>query len=59
MDSKTPEARRYFNQKIADIIPIACHYNATTLITKNADLIQVIEVQGFIQKELSEILVKF
>ena len=45
---------KYFNQKIADIIPVVAHYNPSTLITKNGDLIQIIEVRGFIQKEFSD-----
>ena len=54
MDIRNSEMREHFNEKIADIIPIVGHYDATTLITKNADLIQIIKIQGFIQKELSD-----
>ena len=53
MSAENSKIIRYFNQKIADIIPIVGHYNPTTLITKNGDLIQIIEIRGFIQKELS------
>ena len=35
------------NQKISDYIPIACHYDPTTLITKNGDLIKIISISGF------------
>lgn len=35
------------NNAVADCIPIAFHYDSNTLITKNADLVQIIEVKGF------------
>ncbi len=45
------ETSNDFTQKIshtiANIIPIACHYNQHTLITKNGELIQVIKIGGF------------
>lgn len=28
-------------------IPVACHYNPDTLLTKNSDLVQIIEISGF------------
>ncbi len=34
-------------QAIEDFIPIACHYDPSTLLDKNGNLIQVIEVLGF------------
>lgn len=50
MEIKSKEKINTFYQKVADFIPIACHYNDTTLLTKNADLVQTIEIQGFIDK---------
>ena len=54
MEIKSKETINTFNQKVADFIPIACHYNDTTLLTKNADLVQTIEIQGFIDKNSDE-----
>lgn len=45
---RTEQEKKYvINEKLADSIPIAFHYDHHTLVTKNADLIQIIEVQGF------------
>jgi type IV secretion system protein VirB4 len=54
VDNKNPEIGKSFNYKIADLIPIVSHYDAKTLVTKNADLVQIIEIQGFLQKEYAE-----
>ncbi len=54
MEIKSKETINTFNQKVADFIPIASHYNDTTLLTKNADLVQTIEIQGFIDKNSDE-----
>ena len=54
VEIKSKETINTFNQKVADFIPIACHYNDTTLLTKNADLVQTIEIQGFIDKNSDE-----
>ena len=54
VEIKSKEKINIFNQKVADFIPIACHYNDTTLLTKNADLVQTIEIQGFIDKNSDE-----
>jgi type IV secretion system protein VirB4 len=51
VEIKNNENIRIFNGKIADFIPVVCHYNDTTLLTKNADLVQTIEIQGFIDKD--------
>ena len=37
----------YINPKISNYIPITCHYDPNTLITKNGDLIQIIAISGF------------
>lgn len=36
----------YINPKISNYIPITCHYDPNTLITKNGDLIQIIAISG-------------
>lgn len=35
------------NLALADYIPIASHYNHSTLITKDSDLVQIIEISGY------------
>ncbi|RZI46360.1 hypothetical protein EDM53_03950 [Rickettsiales endosymbiont of Peranema trichophorum] len=37
----------FVRETIADCIPIACHYDANTLLTKNGQLLQIIRVPGF------------
>ncbi|CAK6537071.1 MAG: Type IV secretory pathway, VirB4 component [Candidatus Midichloria mitochondrii] len=37
----------YINPKISNYIPITCHYDPNTLITKNGDLIQIVAISGF------------
>lgn len=36
-----------------DFIPYACHYNQDTILTKNGELLQTIEVQGFSSAKVS------
>jgi type IV secretion system protein VirB4 len=36
-----------------DFIPYACHYNQDTILTKNGELLQTIEVQGFSSANVS------
>ena len=35
------------SNKSSDFIPVVCHYDEETLLTKNSDLLQVIKVTGF------------
>ncbi len=38
---------KYFvEKKVADFIPIACHYDKETLLTKNGELLQIIKITG-------------
>ena len=39
------------NNEIADLIPIACHYNQDTILTKQGDLIQILRITGFEDNE--------
>lgn len=39
--------KTFFDDKIAKLIPISCHFDSRTLLTKNGDLMQIIEVAGF------------
>ncbi len=41
----------HVNHEVADLIPIACHYDNQTLISKNGELIQILEVKGFVSIE--------
>lgn len=42
------------NASSGDFIPIACHYNENTLITKNGELIQTIEINGINSDKISK-----
>jgi|GEM_PF-1715850 len=42
---------RVFNNKIADFIPIACHFNEHTLLTKNGELIQIVATNGYVSTD--------
>lgn len=35
-----------YNECVQDYIPLACHYDSTTLLTKNGELLQVLEITG-------------
>ncbi|KJV54935.1 cagE, TrbE, VirB, component of type IV transporter system family protein [Orientia chuto str. Dubai] len=37
---------KQFNHNAQDFIPIACHYNNETLLTKNGELIQILQIKG-------------
>ncbi|CAL7961477.1 putative Type IV secretion system protein VirB4 [Alphaproteobacteria bacterium] len=51
MPDRLEHASIDYNSKIADFIPIACHYNKNTLLTKNGELIQIIKVKGFVKSQ--------
>jgi type IV secretion system protein VirB4 len=38
------------NPDLVDHIPIACHYDADTLLTKDGELLQIIEISGYESK---------
>lgn len=40
---------RSFNPSISQLIPVACHYDQHTLLTKNGELIQVVKVFGLVE----------
>lgn len=42
------DQQNFVNSDIANFLPIACHYNQSTLLTKNGELIQIIEIQGYV-----------
>ena len=45
-DKTNTEELKSYHQDQANQIPIVCHYDETTLLTKNSDLIQIIKVKG-------------
>lgn len=45
------------NLNAADFIPVACHYDKDTVITKNGDLIQTIHIHGIYSQSVNNDLV--
>ena len=54
MEIKSKQQTKFYNCKVSDLISITCHFNSETLLTKNADLVKTIEIQGFIDKDSTE-----
>lgn len=46
--------KNLYNSASADYIPIACHYDEHTLLTKNGELIQVIQINGLNSEKISD-----
>ncbi len=46
--------KEHFNYNAQDFIPIACHYNNETLLTKNGELIQILQVNGVNSEYISD-----
>lgn len=42
-----------YNNTAEDFIPIACHYNENTLLTKDGKLLQIIQVNGINSEQIS------
>ncbi len=42
-----------YNDSSEDFIPIACHFNENTLITKNGELLQTIQINGINSEKIS------
>lgn len=40
------DEKHFIEDKVAEFIPIACHFDKETLLTKNGELLQVIKVTG-------------
>lgn len=45
--------KNLFNNAAEDFIPIACHYDKDTLLTKNGELIQTIQINGINSEKIS------
>lgn len=43
-----------FNNSSEDFVPLACHYDENTLLTKNGELLQTIEINGIHAEEISK-----
>ena len=43
-----------YNNSAEDFIPIACHYNENTLLTKNGELLQTIQINGINSERISD-----
>ncbi len=53
-----PNARKVdkdlYNNSAEQFIPIACHYDANTLLTKNGELLQTIQINGINSENISD-----
>ena len=47
-----------FNNSSEDFVPIACHFDEHTLLTKNGELLQTIEINGIHSEKISQDLYK-
>ena len=45
---------KLFNNSSEDFVPIACHFDENTLLTKNGELLQTIEINGIHSEEISQ-----
>jgi type IV secretion system protein VirB4 len=43
-----------FNSSSEDFVPVACHFDMNTLLTKNGELLQTIEINGIHSEEISK-----
>lgn len=43
-----------YNKTSEDFIPVVCHYDAQTLLTKNGELLQTIQINGIQSKKISK-----
>lgn len=51
---KRDSDQKKFNHSVPDFIPIACHYDSHTLLTKNGQLIQMIQINGINSEKISD-----
>ena len=43
-----------FNSSSEDFVPIACHYDEHTLLTKNGEMLQIIQINGINSEKISK-----
>jgi type IV secretion system protein VirB4 len=53
-DSSRRVDKSLYNNSSEDFIPIACHYDANTLLTKNGELLQTIQINGINAENISD-----
>ena len=53
-NSERKADKSLYNENAVDFIPVACHYDADTLLTKNGNLIQTIEITGIASEVISD-----
>lgn len=46
--------KNLYNECVEDYIPLACHYDSATLLTKNGELLQVLEITGMSSDTVSK-----
>jgi len=46
--------KNFYNNSSADFVPIACHYDMHTLLTKNGELVQSIQINGINSDKISK-----
>ncbi|RYE06609.1 MAG: VirB4 family type IV secretion/conjugal transfer ATPase [Rickettsiaceae bacterium] len=53
MDNNRKADKDLYNSASEDFIPVACHYDEQTLLTKNGELIQTIQINGINSEKVS------
>lgn len=53
IDKSRKSDKVLYNSSSQDYIPIACHYDENTLITKNGELLQIIQINGINSERVS------
>ncbi len=46
--------KNIYNDSSENFIPIACHYDENTLLTKNGELLQIFQIDGLTSKKISK-----
>lgn len=54
MSANKSHDSQLYNNSSEDFIPIACHFNENTLITKNGELLQTIQINGINSEKISD-----
>lgn len=52
--SKSSDSNLY-NKASEDFVPVACHYDEYTLLTKNGELLQTIQINGIHSEKITPI----
>ena len=54
MSAAKKSDNNFYNTSSKDFIPVACHYDQNTLITKNGELLQIIQINGINSEKISK-----